>query len=1067
MKTIYNIILRGLLLICLALAGINASAQTTVSGTVKDDKGQTVVGAAVMLEGSSTVGAVTDLNGKYLLTIPSGVNEPRLKVSCIGYEDISEALGNRSSVDFVLKDNAETLEEVVVVGYGTVRKSDLTGALSSIKIDEEKAARANTIDDFLSGHAAGVQVVSNSGAPDAAVTVRVRGLSTFSSNIDPLYVVDGVILNGSSESETMLTKGLDNSDGDEASNGLMGINPQDIESIEILKDASATAIYGALGANGVVLITTKSAMKDRPVVTFSTGVDIASRYKKADILSFEEFSNYLHEKVMMGTGSESMTYLKRMYADPDNMEGLKVQPMDWQDYTFRTAVSQKYYFSVSGRPKSFSYNFSLGFNDRQGIVKGTSTKQYTGRLNLDKKFGKVIRIGTKTSFSYVDSDLTQGTGGGRMTAATSLVRSMLSSRPSMPFADEESLEEDDDEDLRTGPTKWLNKMHFINYRKEYRVTPSLFVEWRFIPELSFKSSIGGDYKNSERQKFKSEIISRTYGTNAAASTIERFTWNWDNVFNYNKKFGGSHNVNAMAGMSMHKAQMTSQTIEGWNIPQYKSGMEALNTAPDASLTYSESENQTLSFFVRGIYSYKDRYVLTATFRADGSSRFKGARQWSYFPSAAFAWRVSEEPWFKSDIVSNTKLRLGWGRTGNQSLSNYQTMSTYGNGKIPTLDQGNLAEYTTAIFPDNLANPSLRWETTEQYNAGLDFGMWHGRLSFTLDAYYKNTFDLLQRKEIPPSSGFTEMYVNEGTIVNRGVEFTVDAVPLKVGDFEMSVAGNISFNRNLIKSINASATRKGIWVTPSECKEVVFFEGHEAGTGSYCKVPVNIFMEGYPMGLFYGYKTAGIVGVDEQGIALSNGGAPGKTGEINYLDLHENGYLDEDDRTIIGNPNPDFNYGFDLNFSYRRFTLGAGFVGQHGFDIFNFNNAVEYDTYHSSRNISGRAFREAWTPEHTDTKFPALGMIRTDDMSKFSDLYVEDGSYLRLSNITLGYSIPLKDKILKNISLHVSANNVWVWTRYSGWDPDVNSFGNNLMKMGVDSGSYPTGRSVSFDIKLIF
>lgn len=1065
MKNIYNIILRGFILVSLALTAVDAFAQTKVSGTVRDSKGQTVVGAAVMLEGSNTVGSVTDINGKYTLTVPSGTKEPRLKVTCIGYETVSEAVGKRAIIDFTLKDNSEELDEVVVVGYGTVRKSDLTGALSSIKIDEEKAARANTIDDFLSGHAAGVQVVSNSGAPDAAVSVRVRGLSTFSSNTEPLYVVDGVILNGSSETETMLTKGLDNSDGDEASNGLMGINPQDIESMEVLKDASATAIYGALGANGVVLITTKSAKKDRPVITFSAGVDIANRLRKADILSFNEFSEYLHDKLMMGTGSETLVYLKRMYADPYNLEGLKVQPMDWQDYTFRTAVSQKYHFSVSGRPKSFSYNFSLGYNDRQGIIKGTSSKQYTGRLNLDKKFGKTVRIGTKTSFSYVDSDLTQGTGGGRMTAATSLVRSMLSSRPSMPSKEDELLEED--EDLHTGPVRWLNKMHFIRYRKEYRVTPSLFVEWHIIPELSFKSTIGGDYKNTESQKFKSEVISRTYGTNAASGTIERLTWNWDNVFNYIKKFDGGHNLNAMAGMSMHKGLMTNQTLEGWNIPQYKGGMEALNTAPDASLTYAESENQTLSFFVRGIYNYKDRYVLTATFRADGSSRFKGARQWSYFPSAAFAWRLSEEPWFKSNVVSNTKLRLGWGRTGNQSLSNYQTLSNYTSGKIPTMDLGNLAEYTVAVYPENLANPSLKWETTEQYNAGIDFGMWQGRLSFTLDAYYKNTFDLLQQKEIPPSSGFTRMYVNEGTIVNRGIEFAVDAVPVKVGDFEMSVTGNISVNRNLIKSINASATKKSIWITPTESREVVYFEGQEAGTGSYCKVPVNIFMEGYPMGLFYGYKTAGIVGVGEQGVPFADGGEPGKTGEINYMDLNKNGYLDPEDRTIIGNPNPDFNYGFDLNLSYKRLTLGVGFVGQHGFDIFNFNNAVEYDTYHSSRNISRAAYRGAWTPEKTNTKFPALGMFRTDDMSRFSDLYVEDGSYLRLSNITLGYSIPLKNKILKNISLHASANNVWVWTKYSGWDPDVNSFGNNLMKMGVDSGSYPTSRSFSFDIKLTF
>jgi len=1068
MKTMKNIILRTFAIFALALVGLNASAQTKISGTVKDSKGEPVIGAVVMLNGSSSVGSVTDIDGKYSITLPASTKSPKLKASCIGYVENMVEVGGRSVIDFVLEDEATELDEVVVVGYGSLRKSDLTGSVTSVKIDEGNAARSTSIDQLLQGHAAGVQVLSQGGSPDAGVSIRIRGLSSFNGSTEPLYVIDGVIMDTSQGGESLLSAGLDNSGGGEETNGLMGINPQDIASMEILKDASATAIYGALGANGVVLITTKAATKDRPSVSFSGGVDVMKNYAKAPILDFEEFCDYLFAKKELGTGSSPDTYLNRIYADPNDRSTLKVTPLDWQDYTLRTAIGQRYHFTISGRPKSIAYTFSLGYIDKQGIVKKTGAKQYTARLNLDKTVNKKLKFGTKTSFAYIDSDQTQGTGGTRFTNATSLIRSMRSYRP---YTTENLDAEDDDEpeeDLRSGPNRWLNKNHFINTRQEYRITPSVYLDYKIIPSLSFRSQLGGDYRNREQQKYKSSYINTTTeGTNGAAGTYENFSWNWSNQFTYLKKLD-NHNINFVVGSEAKKGLSTSQVIQGWNIDQYMGRMAALNAAPNTSVGYGESCSQTLSFFGRLNYTFKERYSLTATYRADGSSKFKGSNKWAYFPSIGFAWRVTQEPWFNIKDVSMAKVRLGWGQVGNQSVSNYQTMSNFGSTSIPSHDTGNAALVIKGLYPSNLSNPDLKWETTEQVNVGLDLGLWKGRFTLAVDAYDKITYDLLQSKEIPTSSGFSTISVNEGTIRNRGLEFTLEATPVKTRDFEWGLTGNLSFNRNKIIKISETAGTKSIWVSTDKCEELVYFEGSSIGGSNYVAQTANIFMEGYPMGLFYGYKVRKVLGVGELGVPLTNGGDPGVAGQFDYYDLNQNGYIDEEDRTIIGDPNPDFTYGFGTTLDYKRFSLQVNFIGSQGNDIFNSNLATETDTYSSSRNIIRDAYYKAWTPENQDTRYPALGMIRTNDFKKFSDFYVEDGSYLRLSNVSLSYALPLKNsKIVKNINFSASLGNLWVWTKYSGWDPDVNSFGTNIKKMGVDQSSYPSCRTASFDLKFTF
>ena len=537
----------------------------------------------------------------------------------------------------------------------------------------------------------------------------------------------------------------------------------------------------------------------------------------------------------------------------------------------------------------------------------------------------------------------------------------------------------------------------------------------------------------------------------------------------NKKIKGGHTVSGTLGSSAHSNITTSQVVQGWNIDQYKAGIESINSAPNTLLGYGDSSSQTLSFFGRAIYNYKDRYVLTATYRIDGSSKFRGSNKWATFPSFALAWRVNQEPWFNLKGVSSAKLRLGWGRVGNQAIANYQTLSNYESGRLPAHDPGNAAETTVALYPNNMSNKDLKWETTEQINAGLDISLWKGRLAFTADAYLKTTFDLLQSKTIATSSGFSTFSTNEGTIQNRGLEFTLDATPLKWKKVELGLNGNISLNRNKIVRISKDADTKNIWITTDRQEDVVYFLGQQIGSSSYCTQPANIFMEGYPMGLFYGYKIKGIVPQGGSGLPMTDGGDSGTEGQFDYYDLNGNGIIDEEDQTIIGDPNPDFTFGFGLSLTAGNFSLNVNFNGSYGNDLFNINYAPETDTYTSTRNVIRAAYYDAWTPEHTNTKFPALGKIRPDDYKKFSDFYVEDGSYLRLSSVALTYSIPIKktSKFIKGASVGVSAGNLYVWTKYRGWDPDVNSFGINVKKMGVDSGSYPTSRTCSFDFKLSF
>lgn len=1023
-----------------------AQNRQTVSGIVLDEESIAIWGATVSVQGQ-TNGVVTDQNGAFTLNVDSG-KSVSVEVQCLGYTTVViECRPGTSGLKVVLEESNEALDEAVVVGYGTVRKSDMTGSVSSVKIDKVAASQVTSFDRLLQGSAAGVQVTTGSNAPGGAVNIKIRGTSSFNGSSEPLYVVDGIILNPASQDVSNPIS----SSGQEAQNALTSINPNDIASLEILKDASATAIYGSMGANGVVLITTKSGVSAKPKVSFSTNLEVATPYKKIRLLNFDEFLEY----------AEAVGY---NINSPETLDA-----RDWQDYTMRTAFSTNNRLSVSGKTKSTNYYVALGFLSNQGILKNTGVSQGDLRVNLDHKIGKFVKVGLKSSFTERGNSMTQGTEPGgtqNATRATNMLRQMLGSKPYIITEDNPDY---DEESLR-GTDIWLK--NYDDNAQEYRANAAAYIDVAFTSYLSFKSTFGVDYRYKERERWYGDKIDNAKNGRGGYSSLNAFRYNCDNVLSFNKTFRKAHRVNATLGVSTTYYSVHNHTVDAMDFPDHTFRAKGIYAAKSQSPYYSEEESSLMSYFIRGIYSYKDRYVLTATFRADGSSKFSAYNRYSFFPSFAFAWNVKKESFLKNvEQISNLKLRLGWGMVGNQGVSPYQTLTVYNSVWMASPDSDYInypnGQYQIGIKPSLMANSSLKWETTEQYNVGLDFSLFKDRLSLTVDYYQKNTKDLLQAISIPPSTGFQSMWVNRGQISNSGVEISVDAVPVDTRDFSWIIGGNISFNRNRIVDIGVPESQWGSLFGSA-------FLGSDIGNdATYFKMPANIFMEGKPFGLFYGFETDGIV----QQSDVDSGRLPtyrGKTlqpGDVKYVDKTGDGNITDEDKTIIGDPNPKFTYGFNTSLIYRNFNLSASFTGVYGIQIVNGNLMAENDVNPANpgqniNNVRAAAFYNAWTPENTDTGYPRLRS--TTNSGDFTDRLVEDGSYLRLSSVTLGYTFNFdKVKWIESLNINFTAKNPVVFTKYSGWDPDVSSYTNDSKRVGVDWGSYPSSRAYVLGLVLTF
>ena len=1069
--------IKQILLIFLLFPLFVLSQSKTVTGLVNDENGSPLPGATVQLKGSETIGAITDFDGNFSISIPSDAQQV-LVVSYIGYLNEEVDVTNQISINVNLQPDTEALEEVVVVGYGTVLKRDLTGSVSSVKVEDDVSRAAATVDQLLQGRASGVQVTQNAANPNSGVSVRIRGTNSLRGNNEPLYVVDGVII--SSAGEDVGAVGTGNT-GQDPQSGLNGINPRDIERIEILKDASATAIYGSRGANGVVLITTKSGSQEDGKGKFniyftSTVTDITKTYDMLDGVGYANYSNAARAAAGESPryrveGGNVFSYLTNPDGTPsDTVDNTANELYDWQDYIYKQGISSNLGVTFSGASDNGDYYLSAGFNDMNGLIDNASFKTTDLRLNLNYDINEKLRVEARLSTFFSESDFAEG--GDLIGGDQSFVQQTVSYNPIIANGLED-VSDFFDGNVLSNPIAWIDD--FTDESKENRVIASLAVKYKFnVPGLQYEFRVGGNLRDKDRSRFYGLTTWQGANSNGLFQQMKlnALTYQVNNFLRYNRNINRNHRVNATLGVTYDVRDVSSSTyaVQDFVTAQLGTDQPFLGQVISNPLLLRAADQQMFSLLGRVNYTFKNKYVLTASFRRDGVSKFSENNRYGFFPSFAFAWRAGSEKFIQNlDLFSSLKFRAGWGQIGNHGIGPYGTLPNYGasSSLYGTPTNGT----TVPIVLNNIPNPDLTWETTEQINIGVDFGFNNGKISGTIDVYEKNTKDLLQQTPIPTSSGFSNMLINRGTLENKGVELGLDVTVIDKGDLNLSVGGNIAFNKTKIENLGLIA---GDILMPFESvnqgsgygvQQIPSYLGNTPSRGNSIKFPINIFLEGHETALFYGWKTDGIFKSGDTMYRIN--GSMSQPGDIKVLDLNGDGQVDLNDRTIIGNPNPDYIYGFNMNLSYKGFSLRALFNGTEGNDIVNGNMYRFGYAEGTYRNIIKEAWTERWSAENPNGTYPRLG-YSSNLFAAAMDRFVEDGSYLRLKNITLNYDVPIKpDNFIDSANVYVTGTNLFTWTDYSGYDPEITTFMYDGLIQGVDWNNKPNSKSVLVGVNLTF
>lgn len=1009
-------------------------AAITVTGNITDPTGEPVIGASIMQEGTGH-GIISDINGDFSLQVTPG---SQLVISFVGYKTQKVKAGDgRHPLHIVLEEDSRLLDDVVVVGYGVQKKSDLTSSISTIKSDELSATSVTSLDQGIQGRAAGVAVLNTSGQPGAGTSIRIRGTSSINGNNEPLYVIDGVPV--ISDAETFSTGTLKNP----ALNPLTNINPSDIESIEILKDASATSIYGARGANGVVLVTTKQGKSGKTKIAFGAKYTLQQVAKKMDMLNSVQLAR-LGNEATDNAGQER----NPIFAGLNNLAKTNT---DWQDEIFRTAPMQNYDISLSGGTDKTRYFLSGNLLLQDGIIIGSDFGKGSFRINLNQEINKWLKTGVSVNLSYSRSNgvVTNSEGG----FASSITSWALEMNPALPVKDENGnyTYENNLSKANNVGNPVQDAYTAKNRSTSFRTLANAFLEWTPVKGLALKSSIGVDYFTIKDQSFAPGEVKRAESNGGYASIGNRdgYNWVWENTANYTASWG-SHSLTALAGMTAQAFVSENSNVAtaeftdgylGWNSIQ--SG--ALRQAASSGIT----EWQMLSYLARINYSYGGRYLLGLTGRVDGSSKFGKGNKYGFFPSASAAWRISEEPFMKKvKAISNLKLRVSYGIVGNEGIPAYSSQSLMLNTEAYF---GN-SEIVTGVVPYTLSNQDLKWETTTQTNVGFDLGLFQNRLTLTADFYLKNTKDLLLSMPVSFNTGYDLAVKNVGSLRNEGFDFTLGAVPF-AGRFGWDMNLTFGYNRNEITDLAGSTEN--------------LHGASIMGITYWTKIT-----EGKPIGTIYGYKTDGIVQLDEDPSTLPF--FAGKTlahGDRKYVDKNGDGTLNEDDLYELGNANPDFTFGFNNTFTLNlkdksQLALTLYLQGAVGNEIANFNKFTleSFDGYHNN----STAALERWTPDRPTNRYPRATTKSQGNV--LSDHQVEDGSYLRVKDITLSYTFPkrlLRKFCCEGLTLFAGVKNIYTFTNYSGYDPEVSRFANDNLSMGADYGSYPMSKSYECGLRLNF
>lgn len=1035
----------------LVLAGaLTAKAQeVTVKGKVTDPTGLPIIGAAVMEKGTSK-GVVTDNDGTYAIGVSS--SNAVLVATSLGYDQVEVKASDAAVI--VMSETAQDLEGVVVIGYGTVARKDLTGSVSSVDVTSIEDVPVASFTEAMSGRVAGVQVSSTDGQPGVEQQIIIRGNNSLTQSNSPLYVVDGFPVE----------------DFDASS---LGIN--DIESVNVLKDASSTAIYGARAANGVIVVTTKKGKIGKPVVTFKTSCGISGISNKIDVMSPYEFVKYNYE-LRPGLTAE------KYFSDGRSLESYRdIAGVDWfEKIRKRVPVTQNYELSVRGGNDQTRYSFSGSFYNTDGIISHTGYNRYQGRINLDQRIGKYVKTGVSAHFSRkTEWGQTAAEGATDYNITTYQLFNALAYRPVSydPEADLENSLVDEDvtdiNDVRFNPVITNDN----EYRKMFTTNTlaNLYLEVRPIDGLVLLTTGTMSLRDRKQEAFHNSKTLRGSNLNprnnrgqwGSVNDYRREIWSSETTLTYDKCIKTRHNINVVAGASFQKGKTVGRGFTAANVPNEELGIDGLDEGVLVN-SISESTAYTMaSFFGRINYNYDSRYLFTATWRADGSSRFSKKNRWAYFPSAAIAWNLTEEKFMRPvTFMSTGKIRLSWGQTGNNRVTDYAYISSL---KTPISVSYSFQNKTPlqGLLKENIGNKDLKWETTEQWDLGIDLGFFRDRILFTADLYHKVTRDLLLNAELPYTSGFETAYKNVGSVMNRGMEFTLSTVNIKRRYFTWTTDFNIAFNQNRILSLEDNKQNLYSFVT---------FESN------YNNEPLYLTQVGKSTGMFYGYVYDGVYQYDDFNVSASgvyvlksevpsNGNTRGsiQPGDIKYKDLNGDGTVDSYDRTIIGRGLPIHTGGFTNTFKWKGLTISAFFQWSYGNHILNANRLIfEGNTTVLTFVNQFRSYEDRWTPENqTNKNFRAGGH---GPLGRYSSRVLEDGSYLRLKNLTIGYefsSIPaLKRAGIRSLNLYLTGHNLVTFTKYSGYDPEV-STRNSILTPGFDFSSYPMARSVVLGLNIVF
>lgn len=1075
--SMFGIIIILLIALLIVPSGLNAGMKeilqtSNVRGTVTDELGEPIAGVTVRVKGEN-FGSATDANGNYSINVSK---DATLIFSFIGYKTQEEKVNGRSIINAILTEDVQVLQETVVIGYGAVKKRDLTGAVSSLRGEDLLKTNPVSLNQGLQGKLAGITVSQADGAPGAGISIQIRGANSFTTSTEPLYIVDGIPFSmGEAPSTDYGTK--------QTNNPLSTISPQDIQSIEVLKDASATAIYGSRAANGVVIITTRSGSEGKPRVQFSSNFSVSNPVKKIDVLSAAEYAEYRNELTINGylyDGKEwvdpgnlpypipgrwsettqvnpetgQIEVIKREYLpSPDdfrngydrNGDGSLFYGTNWQDEIFQTAFSKDYNLTVSGGDKNGSYMYSGGYLDQQGVIVNSYYKRYTARANNSRKINDFIEIGSNLSFTKSDNRFARTNS-----ENYGVIASAISFNPTRPVFDPDA-DSGFSEDFASGLANPYLTVHTEkNVLSSLSVFTSGFAEIKFTDWLKFRQNLGYGYSSDERNQYYNRYTGAGQApTNGYAvksdGTYESLTE--ESMLTFDKKFRKS-TFNAVAGMTYEKVTWKGKSMNAKNFPTDDTQDNDMNAAiGDKEISSYRGKSQLMSYLFRINYNLLDKYLMTFSVRRDGSSRL-ALNRWNNFYSGAIAWRLSDEPVIQSlDFFDNLKLRLSAGQTGNQGVSAYATRSKFVASNYAY--DGTLSSGMAEDRWGGPAAPDLKWETTTQYDLGLDAAFFNNRINLVFDVYYKKTTDLLQYKLIPMSSGFSEIATNYGNVTNKGLEISGHFIPIKMRDFMWSLDANISFNKNEISGLNADQFSDVVW-------------GMES---------LFLRRNGYAIGTLYGYVEDGFydneaeVRADPYYANESASKVKSMVGQIKYKNMDDDPTIDDRDKAIIGNTNPDYQYGLTNTMTYKNWTFSFFMQGTYGNDILN-ANLLAFDLV-GGNNMPKFVWDTRWTSENrNNAEWPRPDNTYTRSM-KASDRYVEDGSYLRCKNISLSYRWSSPIKYVESLNLTASVTNLFTITKYNWYDPDVNSFGSDASRRGVDLSSYPSARTFNLGIQLSF